>query len=206
MDIINRAKNIIMTPKTEWSVIAAEEPNASGIITGYALPLILVAAIAAFIGYGFIGYNIGVLGSSVRIAGVNWGLYHAIIIILTGFLSVYLGAFVVDALAPSFGSEKNFGRAVQLVVYSYTPAWIGGILMIYPALGWIGGLFGIYGLYLLYLGLPHTMKTPQDKVAIYLIVTIVALILVYVIVGLIFTGILTSAFGLDTPGVNHIVY
>ena len=27
MNLVDRAKNIIMTPKTEWPVIAAEEPN-----------------------------------------------------------------------------------------------------------------------------------------------------------------------------------
>ena len=39
MDILQRAKNIIMTPKTEWTVIAAEEPNTAEIFKGYVLPL-----------------------------------------------------------------------------------------------------------------------------------------------------------------------
>jgi hypothetical protein len=33
MNIVERAKNIIMTPKTEWSVIAGEQPNIAQIIT-----------------------------------------------------------------------------------------------------------------------------------------------------------------------------
>src|SRR6187455_3150017 len=142
MALVERAKNIIISPKTEWAIIAAEEPNSSSMVTGYALPLILLSAVAAFIGYGLIGYDL--LG--VKIGGINWGLHHALMAIVMGILSIYITSFVVDALAPSFGSQKNSGRAMQLVIYSCTPACIGGILQIFPALGWIGSLFGLYGI------------------------------------------------------------
>jgi hypothetical protein len=198
MALIDRAKNIIMSPKTEWAVIAAEEPNSGSMVTGYALPLILLSAVAAFIGYGLIGYEL--LG--VKIGGINWGLHHALMAIIMGILSIYITSFVVDALAPSFGSQKNSGRAMQLVIYSMTPAWIGGILQIFPALGWIGSLFGLYSIYLIYLGLPHTMKTPQEKVAIYMIVTLVVLIVVYLLVGMVLGGIFMTMFGLSTPTMN----
>jgi hypothetical protein len=194
MALIDRAKNMITTPKTEWAVVAAEEPNQGGMVTGYALPLILLGAVAAFIGYGFIGHS--VLG--VRFAGVSWGLYQAVMQIIFGLAGVYITSFVVNALAPSFGSQKDAGRAMQLVVYSMTPAWIGGILSIFPPIAWLGMLFGIYSLYLIYLGLPHTMKTPQDKVAIYMIVTIVVLIVVYFIIGAVLAAPLMRLFGVYT--------
>lgn len=194
MALFDRAKNMIMSPKTEWAAVAAEEPNKGAMITGYALPLILLSAAAAFVGYGFIG--------NILYSGVSWGLYHAVMQVLFGILGIYITTFVVDALAPSFGSEKNSGRAMQLVVYSMTPSWVGGILMVIPAIGWIGMLFGLYGLYLIYLGLPHTMKTPQDKVAIYMIVTIVVLIVVYFVIGAVLAGPLQRMFGLGVPTIN----
>ncbi len=195
MNLVERAKNIIMTPKTEWAVIASEEPNANGIFMGYALPLILLSAAAAFIGHGFIWgshYGLGGFGGSA----ISWGIYSAVMVVVAGVLGVWLTAMIVNALAPSFGSEKNMGRAMQLVVYSYTPAWIGGLLMIYPPLGFIGSLFGIYGLYLIYLGLPHTMKTPADKVVTYMVISIVAIVVIYFVVAAIFAGIFLSIFGL----------
>jgi hypothetical protein len=198
MALIDRAKNIIMTPKTEWAVIAAEEPNSGSMVTGYALPLILLSAAAAFIGYGLIGFEM----FGVKMSGINWGLHHALMAIIMGLLSIYITSFVVDALAPSFASQKNSGRAMQLVIYSCTPAWIGGILQVFPALGWIGSLFGLYGIYLIYLGLPHTMKTPQEKVAIYMVVTLVVLIVVYALVGIVLGPIMTTMFGLSTPTPN----
>jgi hypothetical protein len=189
MALIDRAKNIIMSPKTEWAVIAAEEPNSGSMVTGYALPLILLSAVASLIGFGFIA----------SAWGINWGLYHAVMAIVMGLVSIYITSFVVDALAPSFGSQKNSGRAMQLVIYSSTPAWVGGILNIVPIIGMIGSLFGLYGIYLIYLGLPHTMKTPQEKVAIYMIVTLVVLIVVYIIVGTVLGGIIKTMLGLQNP-------
>jgi hypothetical protein len=42
---------------------------------------------------------------------------------------------------------------------------------------------GIYGIYLLYLGLPHTMKCPQEKAAGYTAVIIIVVILLSLLIG-----------------------
>ncbi len=194
MNIIDRAKNIILQPVKEWDVIATETPDTAKIITGYVLPLAGAAAVAAFIGYGFIGIN---TGFGLRIKGVDWGLYQALTVLISALLSVFISALVIDALAPSFGSEKNFGKSLQLTAYSYTPAWIGGLLSILPALGIIGALAGLYGLYLLYVGLPKLKKTPEDKHVGYFVVSLLVIIVVYVVVGLILGKILMSVFGLS---------
>ena len=193
MNLIDRAKNIIIAPNKEWDLIAIETPDTGKVITGYVLPLAGMAAIAAFIGYGFIG--VSVFGN--RVIGMNWGLYQALSILIGALVSVFVCAFVIDALAPSFGSEKNMGRSVQLVAYSYTPAWVGGLLAILPILSWIGGLFGLYGLYLLYIGMPKMKKTPPDKLIGYFIVSLLVIIVVYIVIGWIMTKVLMSGMGLS---------
>jgi len=189
MDIVERAKNIIMTPKKEWLVIAAEEPNTAQIFKGYVLPLALIQAIACTIGLGVIGR--GMMSSFSR--GIAMGLIQFIV----AFVGVYISAYVIAYLAPRFGSQQDMGRAVQLVAYSFTPAWVAGILSIVPALGVLVLVGGIYGLYLMYLGLPHTMRTPQNKVIGYLVVSIIALIVTYWIISLLLTSIILSVFGLS---------
>jgi hypothetical protein len=188
MNLVDRAKNIIVSPKTEWEVIASETPDTNSIFTGYVLPLAVLPAVASFIGYGFIGFGF--------FKGVTVGIAYGLITLLTSLVSVFITAFVVNALAPSFGSEKDMGRSMQLVAYGYTPAWVGGILNIIPVIGWLGGLFGLYGIYLMYLGFPHTMKTPQDKVIVYMIVTFVILMVLYFVLMGIFTSIIFGIFGL----------
>jgi hypothetical protein len=193
MNLLTRAKGIIAAPNREWDITKTEVPNTNQIITGYVIPLAGAAAIAAFIGYAFIGANF--LG--YRITGMDWGLYQALTVFLGALFSVFITAMVIDQLAPTFHSEKNFGRSLQLVAYSFTPAWVGGLLAIIPALGILGGLFGIYGLYLLYLGLPKLKNTPADKQVGYFVVTIIVTIVVYVVIGWILTSILMNIFGLS---------
>ena len=189
MDILQRVKNIIMTPKTEWPVIAAEEPNIVEIFKGYVLPLALIPSIAYIIGLGVIG--MGMMSS------FSWGLAMGLIQFILAFVGVYLSAYVSAYLAPRFGSQQDMGRAVQLVAYSYTPAWVAGILSLVPALGVLVFVGGLYGLYLMYLGLPQMMKTPQDKVIGYLVVSIIVLIATYWLISLILTSIVFGIFGLS---------
>ena len=68
MNLIDRAKNMLTTPKTEWMVVASETPDNSKIVVGYVIPLAIAGAVAAFIGYGLIGFNM--LG--IRYGGINW--------------------------------------------------------------------------------------------------------------------------------------
>ena len=186
MNLVDRAKNIIMTPQTEWPVIAAEEPNVGLIMSGYVIPLALIPTIASIIGWGVIGRGV---------TSMSFGIASGIVAFGVAVLSVYLVAYVIDFLAPNFGSQKNLGRAMQLVAYSSTPGWVAGVLHIIPVIGWLAMLASLYGLYLLYLGLPHMMKTPQDKVPVYLIVSIVVVILAYAIIGGILSAILFGIFG-----------
>lgn len=190
MNITDRAKNILLTPEKEWSVVATEPADTNKLITGYAVPLAALAALAAFIGYGLI-----TTGGSVKL-----GLYYAINVFLTGLVSVYVTALVIDMLAPSFDAEKNFGRSLQLVTYSFTPIWIGGLLTLFPPLAIVGLLVGLYGLYLMYIGLAKLKSAPADKVTGYFVVSILVTIVVYIVIGIIMVRLLASIFGFTVIG------
>ena len=192
MNLVERAKNIIVTPKTEWVAVANEEPNIQQILFGYVLPLALIPTIATVIGWG----AIGILGFTSFSYGIAMGLVQ----LINAFLSVLIAGFVIDALATSFGSTKNLGKAIQLVAYSMTPIWVFGILNILPAIGWLSFLLGLYALFLIYLGLTPLMKTPEDKKAVYMIVSVIILIAVYWIITLILTSLLLTVFGLSLLG------
>lgn len=189
MNLVDRAKNIMLSTKTEWDAVANEEPNIQQILMSYVLPLALIPTIATIIGWGVVG----MFGFTSFTYGIAMGLVQ----LLNAFISVLLAAFIIDALSTSFGSQKNLGRAVQLVAYSMTPIWVAGILNILPTIGWLAGLIGLYGLYILFLGLTPIMKTPEDKRVGYLIVSIIILMVVYFVVAMILTTILLSIFGLS---------
>ncbi|MFO7524632.1 MAG: Yip1 family protein [Ignavibacteriaceae bacterium] len=190
MNLFERAKNILITPKTEWEVIKNEQTTVSDLFTKYVLILALIPAIAAFIGYSVVGVSLGPFGSYKMPMGR--GLLYLVLYYGMSVGAVYLLAFIVDALAPSFGSTKDFMASLKVVVYSYTAAWVAGIFQIIPMLGILSVLGSIYGLFLLYLGLKTVKNTPQDKLVGYFIVVIIVSIVVYFIIGMIVSAI---AFG-----------
>jgi hypothetical protein len=192
MNLIERAKNILLTPKTEWDVINNETPDTPKILTTYVLPLVAIGAVAAFIGWGLIGKS---YGYGIKLKSTEWGIRYAVIALVAGVASTYLTALVVDALAPTFKSEKNFGRSFQLAAYSYTAGWVGGIFNILPSLAIVGSLIGLYGLYLLYIGLPKLKKTPQDQVTGYFVASLVTMIVASFVIGLILAAILVPKIG-----------
>ena len=71
MGIIDRVKNILITPKTEWDVIAGESSSTGGLLTGYVLPLAGISALAGFIGTSLIGTSTFFAGT-IRMP-IVWG-------------------------------------------------------------------------------------------------------------------------------------
>jgi hypothetical protein len=191
MDLVTRAKNICLTPNTEWPVIAAEATPPGTLITEYVVPLAAVTAVAGFIGGSIIGTSLGFFGSYRT--PIMTGLIFAVVAFIMMIVGCFVVAFVVNALAPTFGGEKNSNQALKVVVYSYTPAFIAGVLRIMPIMGaLLGFLAALYGLYLLYLGLPKLMKVPQEKSIAYTVVVVVCTIVLY--------GVVTLASGIVIGG------
>ncbi len=182
MDIIERAKRIILSPKDEWVVIDQETTGVQELVTKYLVPLALIATIASFIGYAFIakGHGFGI--------GIEYGIAYFLIYVGGALIS----AWIIDSLATSFGSTRDFRKAMQLVTYSYTPMMVAAIVMIVPSLSWIMMLAGIYSLYVLYTGFKPMMKTPDDKVTTYFIVSLVVMVVVYLILSRIFVRIIVG--------------
>lgn len=190
MSLITRAKNILLSPKTEWEMIRAETDTPQTLLGKYVIPMALISAIAIFIGYGLIGID----AAFFRISGIKWGVIMGVNSFISSILTYYICTFVVDALAPSFGSEKNIGRSAQLVAYSYTAAWVAGIFNIIPSLS-ILTILGLYSIYLFYLGLPVLKKTPEDRRITYMVISAVVIIVVGLVVNMIVTRIVYAFTG-----------
>jgi len=184
MNLVERAKSIILKPKDEWIVIDQETTSVPTLIATYLFPLALIPAVAAFIGYGVIG--VAFFGPVL-----SWGIKQAIISFITTIVGVYISAYIIDMLAPNFGSTKDFRKSMQLVVYAYTPVMLAGAFQAIPVLG-ILGILGLYGLYLLYIGIKPMMKTPDDKVTTYFVVSLVVIIAVSFVLASILTLIIVG--------------
>ena len=198
MDIIQRAKNICLSPSTEWPVIAEEQTPAANLVTKYVVPLAAIGAVAGLIGGSIIGRTIPFVGT-YRVP-ILTGLAAAAFTFVMAIIGVVVLAVIINFLAPTFGGTKNSGQALKVAVYSYTPAWIAGALNILPLLGMLALLAALYGLYLLYLGLPRLMKCPQEKAIGYTVVVVICAVvisIVFAVVGgtVVGAGMLAGSLG-----------
>ncbi len=160
MDLVERVKAILLTPKSEWPVIAGEPGDPGYLFTNYVAFLAAIPAVCGFIGMSIIGFGMP-MGGTVRV-GIVYGVASAVVRYLLAFVLVYVVSLIIDALAPTFDAQKNQPNALKLAVYSMTPAWLAGIFLLVPGLR-VLGILGLYGLYLFWVGLPPLMKAPQEK-------------------------------------------
>jgi hypothetical protein len=181
MNLVERAKRILLTPKTEWEVIDVEPATVGELYTGYIIPLAAIGPIAQFIGYSLIGFRIP-FGGGVYRTPIGQGITGAVVGYILGLVGVYVFALIIDALAPTFGGTKNQIQALKVAAYSATAGWLAGIFAIVPGLRWLG-LLGLYSLYLLWLGLPVLMKAPKEKATGYTVVAIVVGFVLAIIVA-----------------------
>lgn len=191
MNLIERVKNILITPKTEWDVINGETATTQSLLMGYVLPLAIVAAVGSLLkGLLFAGAF-----------GLKFFIISAVIAFIASVVAFYVSVIIVDMLAPSFGSEKNMGKSAQLVAYSGTPSYVGGLLSFIPVIGWLIALAAwAYGIYLMYLGIGPLKKTPEDKKVVYMIVAFLIMIVLYFVVVAILGAVLFAAMGMTAGG------
>jgi len=117
MNIVERVKNILVTPKTEWDVIAAEATPPKQLIISYVLPLAAIAAIAGFISYSLIGMSM--FGVTVR-TPIVWGIVMIVYQIVMAVVSIFILGFIKHG--PKFLSlfwvpgMGIFGGAAMVVI------------------------------------------------------------------------------------------
>ncbi|MBS0319880.1 MAG: YIP1 family protein [Proteobacteria bacterium] len=185
--ILARVKAILLSPKTEWPVIAAESRTSGQIIGGYVVPLVILSALASFIGLALIGTT--VFGVTVR-TPIGAGIVQMIMTIVLTVIGLYIDAMIINALAPTFGGQKDSLRALKVAAYSFTAAWVASLFSIIPMLGILGIIGALYSLYLMYLGLPVLMRSPADKAFGYTAVVVICTIVLYMLVAMVVGGLM----------------
>lgn len=185
MNLVDRVKNILLQPQSEWKAIEPEQTDPQSLYTNYIVILALIPAVASLLGTAFIASFFG-----GRI-GLGFVLGAAIMQYVLSLVMVFVVAFIADVLAPSFDGQKNLNQALKLTAYAMTAAWVAGVFTIVPILGWLLSLLGgLYSLYLFYLGAPLLMKVPAAKTVGYTVVVVLVAIIIGLIIGMINASIL----------------
>ena len=180
MNVIERAKAILLKPAETWPVIDAEPATIGSIYKDWLVIMAAIPAVCTFIGLSVIGA--GMFGYGFRIP-IVYGLESMIVRYVMALIGAFVVALIVDALAPTFGGTKNQVSALKVVAYGGTASYVAGFLSILPSLSILGLIAACYSIYLIYLGLPVLMKCPREKAAGYTAVIIIIGIVAAIIIG-----------------------
>jgi hypothetical protein len=179
--LMQRVKGILLSPASEWSRIEVEPATIQGLYAGYVCILAAAAVLARLIGSLVFGY--GLFGVVYRPTVIG-AVVSAVVSYVLALVGVFILALVVEALAPTFGGQKNRVQAFKLAAYAGTAGWVAGLFGLYPPLSPLIVLGSLYGIYLLYLGVPILMKAPADKALGYTALTVVVAILISVVTSM----------------------
>ena len=188
--VIQRARALLLSPRTEWPVIAAEPATVADLYRRYILIVAAIPPVCGFIKSCLLGY--GWQGFQVFRLGIAAGISQAVVGYAVALAVVYVVALIIDALAPTFAAQQNRVQALKVAAYSYTASWVAGIGLLLPlGLSVVIALAGAgYSIYLLYLGLPATMKVSADRAGGYTAVTMVVAIILGWLTALIVGGVI----------------
>jgi hypothetical protein len=165
LGLITRIRAIMTTPQAEWPAVAEE--SSDGLALRYVAILALIPVLARLIGGWLIGGYIPFLAA----------LIGALAAYALSFITVFVVAFAVDLLAPKYGGERGYSRALRLTAYSFTPVWLAGIFLLVPGASFLV-LLGLYGFYLMWTGAPLMMQVPRERALAYILgVAICAIVL-----------------------------
>src|SRR5512146_2874499 len=94
MNLVDRVKNILLQPKTEWAAIESEQTDPQTLYTTYIVIVAIIPAVASFIATAFIG--------SILAGRIGFGLAFgaAIMQYVLSLVMVFVVAFIADVLAP----------------------------------------------------------------------------------------------------------
>jgi hypothetical protein len=183
MNLVERAKRLLLTPKTEWQVIDGEATTPAALYTQYIVPLAAIGPIARVIGFALIGIHVPFSNITYR-TPILRAVIGALVSYVLALVGVYVLAMIIDMLAPTFSGTRSRIQALKVAAYSSTAAWLAAVFAIVPGLA-ILGILGLYSLYLLYLGLPVLMKAPAEKAGAYTVVVIIVAIVLFMIIGVV---------------------
>ena len=188
MNLVERVRQLMLSPRSEWEVIDAEPTTPAALYTGYVMPLAAIGPVAQVIGYSVFGITVPFLGT-YRVP-IGSAITAAIVTYILSLIGTYLLGLIIDGLGPTFGAQRNQIQALKVAVYSSTAAWLAGVFALVPGLRALQ-ILGLYSVYLLYLGLPTLMKAPRDKAMGYTTVVILASIVLFILIGFIAGRFLT---------------
>ncbi len=181
-----RLRGLLLSPRREWSLIAAETPDPLALYGRVVLPLAAIPPVAKLVAWSLL-FGFLSLGTAI---------IAALVVYLSTLAGVFVLALIAARLAPYFDGEAQLGQALKLVAYAATASWLGGAFRLAPAIGVLSVLATLYGLFLLASGAPALLAVPAERVLGFTVVLGFAALCLFLLVA----GAVAALFGMGALG------
>ena len=203
--LVARVRGLLTAPKEELPKTIAEAGDFKALLP-YVAVLVSIGALSRFISAGIIGRYVApqvVFGMKI---GGGWfrapiaSLVGAIFSVAVGIGAWWFFAFILNALAPSFGARKDEPSAYKVAAWIATPIWVAGGLALFgsvPYADWLatvaslGGV--VYGVLVGIWGLPLLMGTPENKAPGHVLAAMAITLAVTAVVGFVLFGLVIGS-------------
>lgn len=180
--IYHRSRALIFQPVTFWPELASEEQARKKLVLDYLIPFSLLVGISSLLGTLF---QEGIEDSFSIAYLILTGAISFLII----FLEVYLSGWLITEIALSFDPGIKSNSIFNLVIYSHIPFFLTlAISLLIPQLLFIN-LLGMYSFYLFWTGIESFTRMKDDRKTVFLILSILVMILMYLLLTVIFNSI-----------------
>ncbi|WP_041522524.1 Yip1 family protein [Gilvimarinus agarilyticus] len=172
MAMLQHTLGIFTNPDREWQRIRNEEHSFFKVYWTHVPLLALIPVVCAYFGVTYQGWSIG-SGGMVKLTSES-ALILCAFAYLAELAAVYVLGEYINWMSQSFGvddeASKRHYEGTALAVYSATPMMLAGIVLLYPELWLVAGVFiaaACYSTYLIYEGIPILMNIPKERGFIY---------------------------------------
>ena len=157
--MIARLKGFTQDPVETWQQIKNDADSERDLVEKYIAAIIIVPALCAFIGSSILGP-----------ASIGVGLKVFILRVICGAAGYFLGAMLVQYLAPTFGGTNSRPEILRWMTFSNLPnaaAVVLSLVLFVPVIGflvWIVQLAGaLFSLYVMWVGTPIMVGVTAER-------------------------------------------
>lgn len=162
-NLVRRAYRIVVSPRSEWDAVRAENRPWWSVLVGYVLPLSFLPAVGWAIGLMVSGG----LPADASVPGSTFAGSVALTVSIS-VLCVVLLALVFYLLAPMYQAGRHWDRAVSVAAYGSTPVLLAGVLLVVPIMVMASVVALLHNFLLYYVGLQAVIGCRQSAAAEYL--------------------------------------
>lgn len=159
-ETLRRIVGLIARPGSEWDRIARAPTSVDRLIRRFIVPLSLLTPIATAVG--------------MRTFDGEWDAYAGFFVppelifaasattLFTSIVSIFVLAGIFVAIAPMYGSSRNYRAALNVATYGAVPVLLAGVTLLLPAMVIVTMVGVCHSLFLYWIGVRRVLEVPAE--------------------------------------------